>query len=147
MLTELCAELNNYFIIHHEADIYTGEYKIENGTIDLTEQDIIPGQYFRIVGSKLNDGVYKYPVDGLQDETFDGAIWSMSVPPSFVALAEEIAGWVETNGKALAGPYASESFAGYSYTKAGTRNGTGGAYGWQDQFATRLNPYRRLPVI
>lgn len=146
MLTELCAELNNYFLTHKDADVHCGVYSIVDGTLNLTEQGIIPGQYFRIVGSRLNDGVYQYPVTDLSDETFDGAIWAMSVPPSFIALAEEIAGWVEANGAALAGPYTSESFAGYSYSKASTRSGAG-AYGWQDQFATRLNPYRRLPGI
>lgn len=147
MLTELCAELNNYFLTHHDADIYLGEYTIEGGTITLTDDIVIDGQYFRIVGSRLNDGVYQYPATGLADEKFDGAIWAMSVPPTFIALAEEIAGWVDANATALAGPYASESFGGYSYTKASTKNGGGGAYGWQDQFATRLNPYRRLPGI
>lgn len=147
MLTELCAELNNYFLTHHDADIYPDEYTIEGGTITLTDDIVIPGQYFRIVGSRLNDGVYQYPANGLADEKFEGAIWAMSVPPAFIALAEEIESWVDANATALAGPYQSESFGGYSYTKASTKNGSGGAYGWQDQFATRLNPYRRLPGI
>lgn len=145
MLTELCAELNNYFLTHKEADIHPGSYVIEGGAIALPDGLAIPGQYIRIVGSRLNDGVYQYPVTGLSDEAFEGAVWAMSVPPTIVALAEEIAGWVEANGNAIAGPYVSESFGGYSYSKASSKSG--GAYGWQDQFATRLNPYRRLPVL
>ena len=142
-LAEICEDIKNYFLAHKEDDIHSGEYKIENGgiaSLDFLKE----GQYFRIVGSALNDGVYKYPADDLKDEEFEGSIWAMSVPPTFVALAEEIIDWVETNGKALAGPYTSESFAGYSYTKASTKSGSGGAFTWVDQFATRLTPYRRM---
>ena len=145
MLTELCAELNNYFLTHKEADMHPGQYSITEGTLVLPDGLAIPGQYIRIVGSRLNDGVYQYPATGLADETFTGSVWTMSVPPTIVALAEEIAGWVEQNQNAIAGPYTSESFGGYSYSKASSKGG--GAYGWQDQFATRLNPYRRLPVL
>lgn len=146
ILTELCAELNNYFLTHKDSDIHPGKYSIVNGELILPDDMVANGQHIRIVGSRLNDGVYQYPVTGLSDEEFNGAIWVMSIPPSFIALAEEIEGWIDTVGiKMASGPYTSESFAGYSYSKAVGRNG--GAYTWQDQFATRLNPYRRLPVL
>ena len=146
MLTELCAELKNYFLRDRDADIHYGEYTISGGGVDLPF--LLDGQYFRIVGSVLNDGVYQYPVSNLSDETFDGAIWAMAVPPAVVELSEEIDAWIENNAATLSSPYTSESFGGYSYTKAsGGSSSGGGAYGWTDQFATRLAKWRRLSVL
>lgn len=144
MLTELCAELKNYFLRNREADIHYGKYTISNGSIDLPF--LLNGQYFRIVGSVFNDGVYKYGEETLIDEEFDGAIWAMYVPADFVILASEISSWAVNNADTLNSPYQSESFGGYSYSKGNSASGTG-AYGWQDQFAARLNPYRRLSVL
>lgn len=146
MLTELCAELKNYFLRDREADIHYGEYTISGGSIDLPF--LLNGQYFRIVGSVLNDGVYQYPVDGLTDEEFSGAVWAMAVPPSVIALAADIEAWNAKNAEALASPYTSESFGGYSYTKAsGASSGGSGAFTWRDQFASRLAKWRRLSVL
>lgn len=144
MLTNICADIKNYFLTNREQDIHPGQYVIEDGTIELPF--ITNGQYFRIAGSRLNDGVYQYPVTGLHDESWAGTIWAMSIPPAFLDLVDEIEDWVEKNGDSLSGPYTSESFAGYSYSKATSRSGAGG-FTWQDQFATRLNPYRRLNVL
>lgn len=143
MLSEICAELRNYFLAHRESDIHYGEYTIENGGIDL--DFLIEGQYFRVVGSVLNDGVYKYPTNALIDETFKGAIWAMSVPLDVVALASEIEAWQNENAKVLNTPYQSESFGGYSYSKGGGADG--GAYSWKDQFSSRLNKWRRISVL
>ena len=143
MLTEICAEIRNYFLTNREKDIHPGTFTISGGSLDLDY--LLEGQYFRIVGSVLNDGVHQYPATDLMDETFTGSVWAMSVPRSVVELAEEISGWVEANNKALSSPYTSESFAGYSYSKAASKSGNG--YTWQDQFATRLNAYRRLSVL
>jgi hypothetical protein len=145
MLTELCAELKNYFLRDREADIHYGEYTISGGSIDLPF--LLNGQYFRIVGSVLNDGVYQYPVNGLTDEVFTGAVWAMAVPPAVVALAADIEAWNEKNAETLASPYTSESFGGYSYTKASGSSASGGEYSWKDQFASRLAKWRRLSVL
>ena len=145
MLTELCAELKNYFLRDRNADIHYGEYTISGGSIDLPF--LLDGQYFRIVGSVLNDGVYQYPADGLTDEEFTGAVWAMAVPPSVVALAADIEEWNAKNAETLASPYTSESFGGYSYTKASGNSESGGAYSWKDQFASRLSKWRRLSVL
>ena len=144
MLTELCAELKNYFLRNQSEDIHHGEYTISGGSIDLPF--LLDGQYFRIVGSVLNDGVYQYPVSELADETFSGAIWAMAVPPAVIALAAEIDGWNKANADALASPYQSESFGGYTYSKGSSASGTGG-YDWKDQFSNRLNKYRRPSVL
>ena len=150
MLTELCAELKNYFLRNREADIHYGEYTISDGSIDLPF--LLDGQYFRIVGSVLNDGVYQYPAVGLTDEEFSGSVWAMAVPPSVIALSAEIEEWQNKYGgvdSANMSPFSSESFGGYSYQKAQGFASTGGGMliSWQDLFAGRLAKYRRLSVL
>ena len=138
-LTQLCRELKNYFDYDRREGIYT----VSDGTLVL--DGVQPGQYFRIAGSVFNDGVYSYPALGLHDETFDGVIWYMKVPNELVELADEISAWQEENAKALSGPYQSESFGGYSYTKkTGGRSSGGGDYTWQDAFETRLKHWRKI---
>lgn len=144
MLTQICAELKNYFI-DRDKDIHSGQYAIVDGSIDLPFLE--EGQYFRIVGSVLNDGVWRYPASSLMDETFSGAVWAMRVPPSFIALAAEIEQWQSENAAVLSSPYQSESFGGYSYTKANGGSEGGGSLSWKDHFASQLNPYRRLFVL
>ena len=144
MLTEICAEIKNYFI-DRDKDIHMGEFTISDGSIDLPF--LLEGQYFRIVGSALNDGVWQYPAHLPTDEVFSGAVWAMRVPPSLIALAAEIEQWQTENAAVLNSPYQSESFGGYTYSKASGRNGESAAYTWKDQFSARLNPYRRLFVL
>ena len=145
MLTELCAYLKNYFL-KDKSCIHVGKYTISGGSIDLPF--LIEGQYFRIVGSALNDGVFRYPASELHDEVFEGSVWSMAVPPAVIALADEIDGWCEANADAINSPYASESFGGYSYSKRTSgRENDNGTITWQSQFAQKLNPWRRLSVL
>ena len=138
MLTELCAELRNYFEVPNGR--HFGKFEISGGSmapLDFLQE----GQYFRIVGSVFNDGVYQYPATSLTDEVFEGAVWAMALPPSIIALAAEIKEYNDSDaGKAS--PYTSESFGGYSYTKATDENGV--PVGWQKAFASRLNRWRKL---
>ena len=140
ILFELCQELKNWFC--EESDIHFGTYAIENGVLSLPF--LLNGQYFRISGSTLNDGVYKYGEElHLKDETFDGSIWAMKIPPSVVDLASEINAWIEKNGDAVASPYQSESWGGYSYSmKSGA--GDTGAVSWKSVFGSSLNRWRKL---
>ena len=103
MLGTILQYLNNWFV----RGIYAGDYEIKDGSIVLPF--LVDGQYFRILGSLFNDGLHKYPDDGLVSERFNGVIWALAVPPAVVSLAEEIAAWNEKNG-ASPGPYTSESF-------------------------------------
>ena len=145
MIGQVCAEVKNYFI-QPDVDIHASNYTVTNGQIGPVPF-LKNGQYYRIVGSVLNDGVYKHGTDDtdLADEEFFGAVWAMRVPRDFVALCEEIQAWDTQNGESLSGPYSSESFGGYSYSKA--TGFDGGAYTWRDQFKSRLNAYRRLSVL
>lgn len=138
MLTELCAEIRNYFT----ESKHFGTFEISGGIIQPLDF-LKNGQYFRIVGSTFNDGVYQYPVSDLTDELFTGAIWAMAVPPAVIALAEEIEKFNKSDA-AKPSVYTSESFGGYSYSKA--TNSSGAAATWQDVFAKKLNTYRRIRV-
>lgn len=142
MLYELCLELNNFF----EYAKYIGDITIENGNVQT--ELLADGQYFRIVGSTFNDGVYQYPQANLIDEAYHGGLWAMAVPPAVIALSDEIDQWKAKyqgiDSTALS-PYQSESFGGYSYTKANGNGASGNASaGWQDVFAGRLNVWRKL---
>ena len=138
MLTELCAELRNYFEVPNGR--HFGTFTISGGSI-APLYFLQEGQYFRIVGSVFNDGVYQYPATSLTDEVFEGAVWAMSLPPDLIALSAEIEEYNKSDaGKAS--PYTAESFGGYSYTKATDANGA--PIGWQKAFASRLNRWRKL---
>ena len=138
MLTEICAELRNWFVVPNGVHIQT--YTISGGSIEPLDflQD---GQYFRIIGSVFNDGVHQYHAADLTDEVFEGAVWSMAVPPAVIDLAAEIEEYNKSDaGKAS--PFTSESFGGYSYTKATDANGV--PISWQKAFARRLDRWRKL---
>ena len=139
MLEQLLRHLKNYFV----AEKYFGVYKIEKGSITLPF--LFEGQYFRIIGSVFNDGIYQYPVATLTDEEFDGAIWALAIPPEIISLADEIKNWQEKYGESANSPYQSESFGGYSYT-AKSNNSMGGnkSFTWKDAFASRLNDWRKI---
>lgn len=154
VLTQVCDFIHNYF----EYSTLDGTFTISEGKLD-PDIAIAVGQRFRIRGSKLNDGIYTYHGGGavydddyttevvLRDETFKGHIITMAVPRTLIDLALEIRNWVDANKAVLESPYTSESFNGYSYTKAAGAgaNGSGtGALTWQDVFRTRLNAYRKI---
>ena len=139
MLTELCGVLRNWF----ETDRISDTYTVKNGSITLSF--LQNGQFFRVVGSVFNDGVHQYPDYAMADETFDGSIWPMSVPPALLCLGEEIKAWQEKNGDIAASPYTSESFGGYSYSKTTSGSATGaGMVTWQSVFKSRLNQWRKI---
>lgn len=139
-LTELCAHLRNWFV-RSDADRHVGTFEVVGGSIDLPW--LAEGQYFRIIGSVFNDGVWQYPTSELTDEVFDGAVWAMAVPPDAVSLAEEITAWEEKYRDAAESPYQSESFGGYTYTKAAADTAAGGM-SWTTVFRSRLNRWRKL---
>lgn len=149
VLTELCQELRNWF--DRNQPKYYGEFTIENGVLILSgDMSLRDGQYFRVIGSALNDGVHQYGVygDALEDEAFSGAVWAMAIPPAVLSLAKEIKAWQDKYGgidSAAMSPFASESFGGYSYSKSGAGSGSGSTSGgWRSAFAGRLNSWRKI---
>ena len=139
MLKQVLMHLNNWFLV--PCGIHEDTYTIKGGGITLPF--LQNGQYFRICGSVFNDGLHQYPEGDLKTETFDGTVWALAVPQAVIDLAAEIEAWQKKNGDASVSPYQSESFGGYSYSKA-TDSATGRAVTWQTAFRSRLNAWRKL---
>lgn len=139
MLEQVLGEIHNWFV----ADMISGEFEVAGGRLSLPEgASIQDGQYLRVVGSVFADGLHQWPVEGLpHDEKFEGEVWALAVPREVQNLASEIEEWESKNAP---GPYVSESFGGYSYTRA-TNSSTGQAAGWRDRFRQDLNRWRKVP--
>lgn len=152
ILTEICQYLKNWFDRNQKK--WIGKISISNEVIRLGDQviELVPGQYYRVIGSLFNDGVHKLDTyDVLIDEPeFDGAVWSMAIPPAVVELATEIEEWQSKYGgvgSVAMSPFNSESFGGYSYSKSGGGSGDGerGAVGtWQGVYGKRLSMWRKI---
>ena len=143
MLTELCQELHNWF----EREKRSGSFRIANGMLEA--DFLLPGQYFRVMGSLFNDGVHQYGNDFLNDEDFTGSVWSLAIPVAVIKLSEDIDAWrakYEAPDSSAMSPYMSESFGGYSYSKGSaiSGTGTGGATSWRTSFASRMNAWRKI---
>ena len=130
MLQQICESIHNYFVMER----HDGQFTAAEGAISLPF--LVDGQRFLIAGSVLNDGMYTYHTNG---------ICALAVPPTLIALSEEIKTWVANNGEAVNSPYQNESVIGvYSYTKATGGSGAGGAVSWQDVYKSQLNRWRRV---
>ena len=139
MLDKLLRELGWY----RRPNKYVNQIKVEKFTIEggkIAPSDFLKEEdHYRIIGSKHNDGLYQYPNSDLTDEVFDGAVWVMRVPPALVTLAQQYKEELEKeSGKPSA--YISESFGGYSYTKA--TNSKGVPLNWKHLHADELNQWR-----
>lgn len=164
MISEVCHEVKNWFDYERKF----GKFKIEGGVLRFSDDDgrtlsIQDGQYYRIVGSVFNDGVWQYheptePEEGeepeektteeLKDEEFLGGIWLMKVPRDFLTLVKDIEAWQDKYG-GLDGyansPFQSESFGGYSYSKSSGSSSDGStSITWKNAFASRLNRWRKI---
>lgn len=151
MMTEICQYLGNWF--DRDQKKYYGNFMISGYTVsssDDGDMGIKTGQYFRIIGSALNDGVWVNGDKRLRDEIFEGAVWLMAVPPAVTSIAAEIAQWMTAYGgvgSSMMSPFNSESFAGYSYTKASgysRSNKDSGIGGWKDVYGFRLAGWKKL---
>lgn len=138
MLEQVLGELHNWFV----RETVEGDFTISGGQLLLPDGPaLLDGQYLRVVGSVLNDGLHQWPTVDLADEQFHGEVWALAVPQEVQDLAQAIDDWDQANAP---GPYVSESFGGYSYTRA-TNSATGQPAQWQDVFRSRLNRWRKVP--
>nr|DAG60609.1 MAG TPA: hypothetical protein [Caudoviricetes sp.] len=141
MLEELMRECRNYFLI--PGGVHPDTYTIKDGSIALPFLRV--GQYFRIVGSTFNDGVYQYEDFTLVDETFTGAVWVLAVPQEFERLAENIQKWRTEYEDTQNSPFQSESFGGYSYSLKSDSGSYGSSLvGWRRTFANDIRKWRKL---
>lgn len=138
MLEQVLGEIHNWFV----REVVEGDFTISGGRLLPPDGPALQdGQYLRVVGSVFNDGLHRWPVADLADEEFHGEVWALAVPQEVVDLAGVIDDW---DAKNAPGPYVSESFGGYSYTRA-TNGATGQAAGWRDRFRQELNRWRKVP--
>lgn len=139
MLEQVLGEIHNWFV----REVIPGRFEVADGQLRMPEgRALQDGQYLRVVGSVFADGLHQWPVEGLpHDEVFEGEVWALAVPQEVQDLAGVIDDW---DAKNAPGPYVSESFGGYSYTRA-TNGATGQAAGWRDRFRQELNRWRKVP--
>lgn len=148
-ITELCGDLHNWFDIDGmgRQKSIKGTFTITGGALDL-QDFVLERQYFRVVGSAFNDGAHRYGDNDLTDETFSGEITAMYIPKEVFDLLQEMNDWQDKYGEAVNSPYNSESFGGYSYSKAGAGDilsgSDGRATGVKSVFAHRLNKWRKV---
>jgi len=156
-LAMVCAEIKNWFYLYDDEGkpiFQKGDYSIGGEHISPVEIMLLPGQYIRIIGSVLNDGVYLIPEDGgagsysyllegSRNEEFKGYLIPMAVPLDFIVLVDEIKTYQDKSAQDQnSGAVTSESFSGYSYTKATTLSGA--AVSWREVFSSRLGVYRKM---
>lgn len=145
-LEQVLYHIHNWFA-YDELDVRCA---ISDGQLPASVS-IPEGAWYRIEGSLLNDGLHRHPAEDLRDETFDGTITVCAIPNALLDVVEEIEDWQQAYNagrkKALESPYTSESFDGYSYNMrdySGANTASGGLSGWQAEFASRLNPWRKM---
>lgn len=146
MLTEICAYLRNYF----DRDSYGNrlpsweeEIEISDGELVGFADRLLPGQYYRIIDSMLNDGVYRYGDAGLTDETFRGTVQAMAIPAPVVEAAQRLKEHRTKYGEALDSPFSAESYFGYSWTKD-TSDSANSTPGIPASIAASLSPWRKI---
>lgn len=147
-IEDVCAELNNWFDVKRAI----GDFEITENGLTVFVDDIYDDQYYRIVGSVLNDGVYQKGVaHTFKPEKFRGGVWAMAVPPAVIALCDEIDAYVEKYANQINSPFQSESFDGYSYSKssgyARENSGNINSADWKSVFAGRLNRWRKIRAV
>ena len=147
IIFRVCSYLRNWF--DRNQPHYSGTVTITNGALSET-YGLKAGQYFRIVDSSTNDGVFKYPVTVLNDETFNGSIIGMSIPLPVLEVMKKIEEWESKYANvssASMSPFSSESISGvYSYSKStGANDTTKDKSGtWQGTFGAELSAWRKI---
>lgn len=142
MLGAVLSCINNRF----ECEPVRGLWSVSAGELVPASGQDLPlasGQWYEIAGSALNDGLHERGEELLADEgEWRGTVTPLRVPSDLISLVEEIDAY-QTAQDAAGGPYASESFGGYSYSRA-TDPATGLPMTWEAAFRSRLNRWRKL---
>ena len=118
---EVLGYLNNYFVYTYAPNVYVDIASVEDAsTITLADDDIDfddialdikADQYIRIVGTRLNDGVYKVSgitdnvvtveatlIDEESDEDLDHVtIYELAIPRKLVDIITEMIAWSGTS--------------------------------------------------
>lgn len=128
-------EVNNFF----ERGSIQGEISIHGGVVSPE----VAAPYIFVKGSSFHDGLHQLTDSAITgdsgtDETFSGCIWLLYPPAHFLEVCRQVAAF---EAATPAGALQSESLNEYSYTRATGKNGV---LTWQEAYALRLRPYRRM---
>lgn len=174
MLEEVLLHIHNWFVVAS----HCGKWKIEGGALDLPflqegQYYRIVGSVFNdglhryvapgvvALDDEADEGDEKEPEETeptpepepevpelIDEDEFNGVIYSLAIPKAVIKLAEDIEEWQTKYSDTVNSPYSSESFGGYSYTKAIGKGESGNDLdntgGWQVAFRSRLNHWRKL---
>lgn len=142
------ASVSLYEVLVHLRNFFPGEkwqfFGEEITGKRLSLPGLENGDYYLIEGSRRNDGIHIYGNSDLRNETYTGTVTEVCVPPALLELLDEINAWQEKNAEAVQSPYQSESFGGYSYTKASGNTASGEATSWKTVFGPRLRAWRKI---
>lgn len=113
----------------------------------VAESSGADGRMIYNLGSFLNPGVYDVvdetiTLDGVRNETWQGIIYSLAVPPDFMKLVGQIADF-QTSSEATPTNIISERFDKQTYTRA-VDKATGQVATWQAVFKRPLGRFRRM---
>ena len=140
MIYRILTYLRNFFVYKQS----TSDEIVADGVLVADPDEFLPGQYIRILNSRLNDGVYL--ITGIMDDLLEVQggltaeqtdfmyIDALVIPPQLLELIADIETYV-ANGDS--GGVKSESLGDYSVAYTGDGS-------WQSVFKERLSPWRRL---
>ena len=135
---EVMAEVRNYF----PKECYEDSWTISDRVLSPAHE-LLCGDWVAIGGSRYNNGVFQLEAGVTlpqgEDESFEGRVWLLVPPPSFLALCEEISAWSDTHP---ATGVRSERFD--SYQRENAVDTFGLPVGWRQVFAAALVPWRRM---
>ena len=140
---EVLAYLNNYFVYTYAPNIFVDIESVagastitiaaEDDTFTDYALDVRVDQYIRIVGTRLNDGVYKVSVVGDNSVTVDATlideesdedldyvtIYELNIPQKLLSLVTEMATWEASSSSPVTiGNIQSEKLGPHSITYA-----------------------------
>jgi len=164
---EVLAYLNNFFVYTYAPHVYVDIVSVEGAsTITLADDsyeftdyalDIRVNQYIRIVGTRLNDGVYKVSVVGdnsvtvnatLIDEESDEdldyvTIYELNIPQKLLSLVTEMVTWeASSSSPVTVGNIQSEKLGPHSITYA--KNASSKPITVFDVFGGRIKRWRKI---
>ena len=156
MLEQLLTYLHNWFRVRDSVDgKHPGTYTVESGSIVLPF--LQNGQYFRIIGSVFNDGLYIYGSSildeerteiELTDETFTGSIWALAIPKAVMsdvkALADVDGKISKVSGDFVENPYTSENYFGVYSRTIGVSEQLSVLTAQRDEITARLRRWRKM---
>lgn len=147
MLDELFDYLNNDFAVTCESGVVVFDAAGKTITGDFALA-YLAGQYIRITGSVLNEGVYLLAgvaagvltvTETLVDESGEVLVKALVVPKAIVSLSDEIADKVAAGFDGVSEVQEGDSKVKFADSNASTT--------WQTYFAGRLAQYRKLRMV